>query len=54
MTEKTCKDCVYYAESKRFYHPKLKKETYFMICKYARRLRTRAYGCIICEHFEHK
>ena len=50
----SCKDCLYYSESKRFYHSKAKKEIYFMICKYARRLRTRAYGCRICNHFEYK
>ena len=49
-----CKDCLYYSESKRFYHPKTKKEIYFMVCKYSRRLRTRAYGCKICNHFENK
>lgn len=48
----TCKDCFYYAESKHFYHPRAKKEIYFMLCKYKKRLKTRAYGCKICSNFK--
>lgn len=40
----TCKDCLYYSEGKRFYHPKHKQETYFSICNFKHRLITRAYG----------
>ena len=50
----TCRDCVYYAESKRFQHPKAKIETYFSICKYSRRLMCRQYGLKICTRFKSK
>lgn len=51
---KTCKDCIYYAESKPFKHPRHKKETYFSLCKARKRLHTRFYGLEVrdCKDFK--
>lgn len=53
-SKKNCKDCIYYAESKHFYHPRAKKKIYFSLCKRFRRSRCRAYGLPICGAFEDK
>lgn len=52
--KKTCRDCVHYAETKRFYHPRAKKEIYYSMCKRFKRFMCRAYGLHICMVFEDK